>query len=152
MLFPGRDFLDNVGDAEIVNGLDECLARGEPDIVVIPSAAGYHQEHRRVASLAVSACRPSGGRTYGHAPRSVIYYEAPADVSSPTGSWSPTIYVALQRTDLDAKMAAMACHASQMRETPSERSLDALESLARLRGSQVGLEYAEAFAPRRLVV
>ena len=55
-------------------------------------------------------------------------------------------------TSVAAKLEAMACHASQMRESPSERSLDALESLARLRGLQVGVSLAEAFAPRRLLV
>jgi LmbE family N-acetylglucosaminyl deacetylase len=138
-LFTDVEFIDNIGDSRIVTALDEVLDDIRPDLVALPSMAGYHSEHRRIADLAVSACRPGGGRTYGWAPRSVVYYEAPADISSPTGAWSP-------------KLAAMTCHGSQMRESPSERSLDALESLARLRGLQVGIGYAEAFAPRRLVI
>jgi LmbE family N-acetylglucosaminyl deacetylase len=152
VLFPDVDFIDGIGDADIVTALDEVLDDLRPDLVAIPSMAGYHNEHRRIADLAVSACRPGGGRTYGFAPPSVLYYEAPADVSSPTGAWSPTIYVELSRDDLSAKLAAMSCHASQMRESPSERSLDALDALARLRGMQVGVRAAEAFAPRRLLV
>lgn len=152
VLFAGAAFIDHVADHEIVGGIDAELAAFRPELVLIPSMAGYHQEHRRVASLAVSAMRPGGGRSSGHAPAQVWYYEAPADVSSPTGAWSPTITIELSDADLDDKIAAMECHASQVRPAPSERSLDALRSLAVLRGSQVGVHLGEAYAPRRMVL
>jgi len=145
-------FLDQIDDSTIVGRLDRELERYSPQLVCIPSMAGYHQEHRRVAGLAVSAMRPGGGRTSGTAPMSVWYYEAPADVSSPTGAWSPTITVELTELDLQMKLKAMEAHESQVREYPSERSTGALEALARLRGCQVGVPFGEAFAPRRLVI
>ena len=147
-----KPFIDDLDDHTIVGRLDEMLDLYRPDLVLVPSLAGYHQEHRRVASLAVSAMRPGGGRSVGHAPASVWYYEAPADVSSPTGTSSPTITVSLTRDDLDAKIDAMRCHASQVRPSPSERSLDALEALAILRGAQVGVPLGEAYASRRLIL
>ncbi|WP_162941567.1 PIG-L deacetylase family protein [Desertimonas flava] len=151
VLFGPMPFIDDLDDSRIVSAIDDALARHAPRLVLVPSQAGYHQEHRRVAGLAVSATRPGGGRTFGHAPQSVWYYEAPADVSSPTGAWSPTLYVTLDDVDVAAKCDAMLAHASQVRPYPSERSTEALRSLAVLRGCQVGAAFAEAYAPRRQV-
>lgn len=152
ILAVGQDEFDRLQDRFVVDWIDRELAAFKPDLLLIPSAAGYHQDHRRGASLAVSAARPRGGRSFGYAPMSVWYYEAPADVSSPTGAWSPTLFVELDAADVAAKTMAMACHASQVRPHPSERSMEALTALATLRGAQVGVPYAEAFAPRRMIL
>ena len=145
-------FLDRITDSEIVGRLDLAMEKYRPQLVCIPSMAGYHQEHRRVAGLAVSAMRPGLARTSGADVCSVWYYEAPADVSSPTGAWSPTITVELSELDLKKKLDAMKAHASQCRAYPSERSVEALEALARLRGCQIGVKIGEAYAPRRMVI
>lgn len=146
------NFIDGLDDHTIVGRLDKMLEIYRPELVLVPSLAGYHQEHRRIASLAVSAMRPGGGRSSGHAPVSVWYYEAPADVSSPTGTNSPTITVRLEPEDLATKLDAMRCHATQVRPAPSERSIEALEALAVLRGAQVGIPLGEAYSSRRLVI
>ena len=46
---------------------------------------------------------------------------------------------------LEKKKQAMAAYRSQLKEFPHPRSLLAVESLARLRGSTVGIAAAEAF-------
>ncbi len=50
------------------------------------------------------------------------------------------------------KREALLAYASEMRPWPHARSLEALESLARWRGAQVGVEAAEAFFLLRQVV
>ena len=46
----------------------------------------------------------------------------------------------------------MKCHASQIRQYPHPRSLEAIEALARYRGSTVCCKYAEAFMVIRQVL
>jgi hypothetical protein len=53
---------------------------------------------------------------------------------------------------MNAKIKAMAAHSSQVRLSPSERSDDAIEALARLRGVQAGVDHAEAFSVLRWLV
>ncbi len=49
------------------------------------------------------------------------------------------------RATLDAKLAAVACYADEMRSDPDPRSAEGVRRLARLRGSESGLDVAEAF-------
>ena len=46
---------------------------------------------------------------------------------------------------LERKHKALSAYASEMRDWPHARSLEAVEHLARWRGAQVGVEAAEAF-------
>lgn len=56
----------------------------------------------------------------------------------------PNVYLDISDW-LDAKCAALKAYASEMRPWPHPRSFEAVEHLARLRGSQCGREVAEAF-------
>jgi LmbE family N-acetylglucosaminyl deacetylase len=51
----------------------------------------------------------------------------------------------------DAKLKAMKCYKSQLREFPNPRSLKSIEALANLRGSTVGFTHAEAFMIVRII-
>ena len=46
---------------------------------------------------------------------------------------------------LERKIGALQCFKSQISEKEGPRSLEAVKSLARFRGSQAGFEYGEAF-------
>ena len=46
---------------------------------------------------------------------------------------------------MSAKISALACYKSEMHSFPHARSIEAVEALASLRGSQVGISKAEAF-------
>ena len=50
-----------------------------------------------------------------------------------------SLFIAYQ-TDAETAMRNM-----EMKDSPHSRSLEGLENLARYRGNQVGLQYAEAF-------
>ena len=47
--------------------------------------------------------------------------------------------------EIDVKLEAMKCHASQLCDYPHPRSLDAMKALAMHRGATVCKAYAEAF-------
>ena len=59
-------------------------------------------------------------------------------------SFSPNYYIDISN-QFDRKMNALNEYNSEMRAWPHARSIKALEHLSRLRGSQVGLNAAEAF-------
>src|SRR3989344_182492 len=56
----------------------------------------------------------------------------------------PNAYVDITN-GIAAKKEAMAAYKSELREFPHPRSLKAIEALAVKRGSEAGMEYAEAF-------
>ena len=61
-----------------------------------------------------------------------------------TVPFRPSLYWAIN-DEIELKRQAIALYGTQLREPPHIRSLDNMEALARLRGSEVGEHYAEAF-------
>ena len=64
------------------------------------------------------------------------------------GTFWPQLFVDVTET-MDRKIEALGCYETEMRAFPHARSCDAVSALAKLRGSQSGLEGAEAFMIRR---
>jgi LmbE family N-acetylglucosaminyl deacetylase len=63
----------------------------------------------------------------------------------------PTVFVDIGAF-LAKKLEAMRCFSSQLKAAPNPRSLEAIEALARYRGSTVSVAAAEAFVLVRDVV
>jgi LmbE family N-acetylglucosaminyl deacetylase len=66
-------------------------------------------------------------------------------------AFQPQVFVDISNY-LDKKLAAMKIVKSQLQDFPHERSLEALQALARLRGATVHRHAAEAFVLIRQVV
>ena len=64
--------------------------------------------------------------------------------------FQPNFYVDISDF-LDIKLKAHSCHRSQLRPDPHHASLENLERLARLRGSEISVTAAEAFHCHRCV-
>ena len=63
----------------------------------------------------------------------------------------PTVFVDISDF-LPKKLDAMACFKTQIQPAPNPRSLQAIEALARYRGSTIGTHAAEAFVLVREVI
>jgi LmbE family N-acetylglucosaminyl deacetylase len=127
---------------------DRCLELVEsqrPDWVLLPFGWDLHSDHREVFQSAMVALRPQGA---GCGVRRIACYEtvsethwaAPGVEPAFVPNWHVDITSTLQR-----KLAAAREMASELKPFPHERSLEALESLARTRGTAVSIEAAEAF-------
>ncbi|HSK91764.1 MAG TPA: PIG-L deacetylase family protein [Euzebyales bacterium] len=122
----------------------------EPTVVLLPSPLSYNQDHRAVAEAALTALRPLRVEDR-RAPQLVALFEEVADQWTPHTSVPPNLFVELEPAHLDAKIEAMACYASQVRAHPHTRSLEALRTMATVRGAHSGLAYAEAYQCMRLI-
>lgn len=141
-------WLDAVPLAGLVGRIEGWLDVLRPECLLLPDPGGFHQEHRVVAEAAMAAMRPSGGT--GHwRPPVVACFEEPSDSWRIAEPMRPNWYVSLAEVDMEAKRKAMLTHVSQVRNWPSERSLTAMDALARLRGAQAGVDYAEAYTVLR---
>ena len=119
--------------------LDSIISVGEdvdPDVVFIPSLKDIHQDHAVVASEAVRAFR---GCT-------ILSYETVRNDLS----FNHAMIVQLSREQLDRKIDAIAEYKSQSFR-PYFTS-DFVYSLARVRGTQIGVEFAEAFEVIKWIV
>jgi LmbE family N-acetylglucosaminyl deacetylase len=125
-----------------------AIDRIRPDILFFP-AVSYNQDHEAVYKAVYAACRP-------HLPadkpfvRVVLCYDQPQLSWNPT-RFNPTFYVDISGY-LEKKLAAYRCHASQIRAEPHHASVENVERLARLRGSEVSVSAAEAFECHRFLL
>jgi LmbE family N-acetylglucosaminyl deacetylase len=143
------DWLNSYRTDLLVKIIEGFLERDRPELVVIPSPAETHQEHKAVYEAAMIAMRPSGGTDRWRPPR-IVTFEHLADAWRRTTPVVPASwYVELKLPDIVIQGEAMAAHESQVRPPPSERSLEALQNLAKVRGAEAGVEWAEAFAVLR---
>jgi LmbE family N-acetylglucosaminyl deacetylase len=136
--------LDQVPQHELADSIAARLREYQPDTVYIPHRGDLHSDHRAVFQSALVAARPIGKPSV----RRLLSYETLSETewAAPIGEdvFLPSVFVDI--TDfLQKKKQAMAAYQSQLREFPHPRSLQSVESLARLRGGTAGFQAAEAF-------
>ncbi|MCS6803936.1 MAG: PIG-L deacetylase family protein [Acidobacteriota bacterium] len=143
--------LDTVPHARLNEALTELLNTVRPDYLFIPFAGDLHRDHRLVFESALVAARPTGSSLV----QAIYAYETLSETNwfAPplTPGFVPNSYVDISMV-LDVKLDAMRAYQSQLKSFPHERSLEAVEALARCRGAAVGVPAAEAFVLVRRVV
>ncbi|WP_417829385.1 PIG-L deacetylase family protein [Thalassospira sp.] len=142
------DFDDNALDSypllEVVKCIEEVKQKVRPSLVYTHSSADLNIDHRVVVNAVLTAFRPQPQEGCCE----IRLFEVPSatDFGSEfvTGAFCPNLHIDISNTWFDKQLALQAYEA-EMREYPHTRSLQAVESLSRVRGNQVGLEMAEAF-------
>ncbi len=129
-----------------LNGVFDRLVRAvRPEVVFLPFRWDRHEDHRQVFDACMVALRPDGRRP---GVTRVCCYETVSEThwSAPGGepAFDPNWYVDITET-LSSKLTALRAYASQLDEGVPARSVQAVEALARFRGSAVGVPAAEAF-------
>lgn len=140
------DFPDNRMDGaellDVVKAVEAFLdGRGVTDVYT-HHAGDLNIDHQICARAVLTACRPVPGATMVR----VLAGEVPSssEYAAPGDRFVPNTYNGIAGT-LDRKCAALKCYAEELRPWPHPRSIEAVEFLARWRGSECGLEAAEAF-------
>ena len=127
------------------------ISKIKPSIVAIPTIFSTHQDHTYAYKVAIAALRPHPQKAT-HMPQLVLSYESPEyyfwSAYSEFGRFQPNFYLNLTKNDLTEKAESLNMYSTQMRE--GQRGGENLFSLARIRGNEIGLEYAEAFHVHRL--
>jgi N-acetylglucosamine malate deacetylase 1 len=140
---PRRDLV-----AKIERDSPIAIDRLQPDLVFFP-AVSFNQDHEAVYKAVYAACRP-------HLPTDKPFVRLVLSYDQPQLSWNhtkfhPNFYVDISDF-LKKKLEAYRCHASQVRPEPHHASVENVERLARLRGSEVSVHAAEAFECHRMLV
>ena len=139
------DFPDNEIDRhsllELVHWLERIIADVKPKLIITHHRFCTNVDHQYCHSAAVIACRPG---TENHI--SLLAGEVPSSTGylKPT-AWEPNFYVELTEDQVDSKIKAMKTYSGEARPDPHPRSGEVLKALAKVRGSESGFYFAEAF-------
>jgi LmbE family N-acetylglucosaminyl deacetylase len=118
----------------IRNDLESVIRRLQPDIVLTHNRHDPHADHRIVAALSLEAARGVPN---------VLCYENPTTPPD----FQPNLYVDVSGY-LDTKVVALRCHDSQSGKPYIGEDL--IRSMARVRGYQARVTFAEAFEAIRV--
>ena len=116
----------------------------KPSVVYTHHRGDYNVDHRVVFDVVIAATRPC---PHEHTPQQLYAFEVNSSTewASPLiNPFAPTVYVNVEQT-IEKKMAALLRYTTEVRDYPHPRSPDGVEILAKKRGLDVGMRYAEAF-------
>jgi LmbE family N-acetylglucosaminyl deacetylase len=121
---------------EILEDMVKLNNKIKPELVLLPSTNDTHQDHQTISQEGFRAFKKT----------SIIGYEMPYN----NLTFSTNLFVVLEEAHVNRKIEALKCYksqASRIYATP-----DFITSLATVRGTQIGVKYAEAFEIIRWVL
>ena len=137
--------LDTVPQKVLNDSIAEVMNDVKPEVLYIPHKGDINKDHRLVFHAALVAARPKPGSPI----KKILAYETLSETgwAAPVieDTFVPNVYVDISEA-LETKLKAMSAYKTELKEYPHPRSLEAITCLAKLRGTAIGVEAAEAFA------
>lgn len=135
--------MDGMELLDVIKIISRYIEKYQPDTVFTHHHGDLNIDHRITCEAVLTACRPVGK----YCVKRIYTFETPS-----SSEWNlnylepfmPNVYFDVTGT-LEAKVEGMACYKTESTIYPHPRSAEALRSLGRFRGSNVGFEMAEAF-------
>ena len=144
----GGSFPDNAMDTvpllAVVKVIERAKSLIKPTIIYTHSSADLNIDHRVVSQATLTAFRPQPNEVWQEIRTFEITSATDYGHKSITNLFYPNLYVDINKT-WNKKVAALNEYKMELRDAPHARSFEGVENLAKHRGAQVGLYYAEAF-------
>jgi len=142
--FPAA-MIEKVNRNELNDKLYEVVDKVKPEIVFLPHFGDMQKDHQIIAEASMVALRPK----YQHRVNTIYSYETLSEtewnIPHATNTFIPNVYIDVSNY-ISQKLEAMKQYQSQLSSFPNPRSLEAIEALAKYRGSTINVKAAEAFA------
>lgn len=142
--------LDQVDKKRLITALDKEIRNFQPTAVLFPYSS-HHQDHQAVYQASVAALRPTVDTNFIELK---AMYEYPY-----VNSWSSNLdlnskfYVPLDLVDIEKKKLALTAYKSQLVRDPRDiLDVSSIITLAKVRGTEIGQNYAEAFYPMTVIM
>jgi LmbE family N-acetylglucosaminyl deacetylase len=136
--------VDEVPFGELVYKFSVIIKNIEPSIMFIPYINDVHTDHYFVAKAVLSCCKWFRNRSI----KFILFYETISEtdfnINPSDRKINLNVYVDISEF-WEKKIKAIHIYSSELADFPFPRSIRTIESLANLRGSQCGVEKAEAF-------
>jgi len=133
--------LDTIPQKELNDSISNIVNEVKPHIVYIPHRGDLNKDHRLIFEASLVALRP-----INHKVKKILSYEVLSETEwgHMIEPFIPNVYVDISET-FNLKIKAMKVYKSEIKLRPHPRSLEVISGLARKRGSEVGVKFAEAF-------
>ncbi|MCD6168521.1 MAG: PIG-L family deacetylase [Caldisericia bacterium] len=132
--YPVREF--PLYRQEILEDMIQLNKKLKPDLVFLPSPSDTHQDHQTIAWEGFRAFKKI----------TILGYEVPWN----NLTFDTNAFIFLKKVHIEKKVKALKCYKSQKQRSYATEEF--IRSLARVRGTQIGCEYAEVFEVIRWVI
>jgi len=136
--------LDQLSHTRIISGISDAFKHFQPHEVFLPHPGDIHSDHKITFEACASCTKwfryPSIQSVYTYETLSETNFQLSSDYQV----FNPTLFVDITNY-LQPKLDLLSTYSSEVGDHPFPRSLEAIKSLALLRGTQRGTQYAEAF-------
>lgn len=148
--FPDNRF-DSVPILQIIKKIEEVKKKVLPSVVYTHHFGDLNVDHRVTYDAVMTACRPLKQESV----REIYSFEVPSSTEW-TGPrrdmrFVPNRFIDISDT-VDRKIKALKYYRREMLPYPHPRSVQGVMLLAKNRGLEVGLKYAEAFTTIRQII
>ncbi len=139
--------LDTIPQKDLNASLHDVVMEVLPECVFIPHRGDLNMDHRIVHDASLVALRP-----VNHRCSRILSYETLSETEwgPNTASFEPRYYVDISDT-ITTKIEAMEAFTTEIQKKPHPRSRVGILTLAQKRGSEILVEFAEAFMPIRII-
>jgi len=132
-----------LGDEPLINIakiIEKEIVDYEPTTILTHCCHDVHNDHKVIYRAVIQATRP-----VGEIVKNVLSFEILSSTEwNYKETFKPNMFVDITST-IDIKINAMQCYSTEQPKHPHPRSNNVIKSLAVVRGSQSGVEYAEGF-------
>ena len=130
-----------------VKKIIKIMSDYKPDLVYTHHPDDLNEDHRYTSKTVTNACRPNPILITCD----IYFIEIPSSTEwSLKNSFKPNVFVSIDKF-YQKKIKALNCYKDEMRKAPHPRSQKNIEALSIYRGSQVGVDKAEAFELCRII-
>ena len=138
--------LDKHSLLELIHWLEKIIKKTKPDTILTHHKYCTNIDHQYCHNAAIVATRP---KINSHI--NILCAETPGSTGyiKPT-RWEPNYFVNLSKKNIEAKIKSIKKYKDEVRPDPHPTSPDMLRALAKVRGSESGFLYSEAFMVYKL--
>ena len=136
--------LDIISIQEIIKSISKVILEIKPEIIYLPNRFDVHTDHQ-IAFKAAYSCTKNFRYPFI---KKILMYETLSETefspALPESIFTPNIFMDITNY-FEKKLEILKIYDSEVMEKPLPRSIDAIEALAKYRGSRIGKKYAESF-------
>ena len=134
---------------KITDLINSYINKIDPEVILIPSNNDIHDDHKIIFKAAKVSTRLNKKSKL----KKILSYEVLSETewNENEKSFNPNYFVKLDKSDIDNKANAFLKYKSQIKKFPHPRSKEAIINLSKVRGSQVFMNYAEAFRVEKIL-
>lgn len=136
--------LDSIPIGDLIADISNVIKKTEPSILYVQNRSDIHTDHQ-VAFKAVMSCTKNFRYPFI---RRILMYEILSETEfAPAlseNAFMPNVFIDITNY-FEKKCEIMKVYSSEIMEDILPRSLNVIGALAKLRGSRIGVKYAEGF-------